>query len=154
VAGADNDVAGLAWIRALSPFEAAGFSSGSELEIEVPSGMVELDVEDHFRAEAADGAFVRAVRRPNEPAGSTGFWVEALEHRLGPAFAEHEAVSVGAFRGVRLVHQADASYRYLVLVRIQDDDLELVDVYYPDAPSEARHEAAVEAALDGGAPKS
>jgi len=39
-------------------------------------------------------------------------------------------------------------------VRIQDDDLELVDVYYPDAPSEARHEAAVEAALDGGAPKS
>jgi hypothetical protein len=154
VPGAENDVAGLAWIRGLSPFGAAGFSNGSELEIEAPPAMVELDVEDHFRAEAADGAFVRAVRRPNEPVGSTRFWVEALEHRLGPAFAEHEAVSVGGFRGVRLVHQGDASYRYLVLARVQDDDLELVEVYYPDAASETRHEAAVEAALGGGAPAS
>lgn len=138
---------GLAWIRRLSPFHAGPHSDGDEVGRSVPAGMVELDVDHHFRAEAADGAFLRSWRRDNEPEGSTDFWVEAIQARLGPEFEAIEPTELGVLAGLRFVHSSDASYRYLVGVRVRDDRLEVVEVYYPSAASEARHHAAVIAAL-------
>lgn len=142
-----DDVAALRWLRRLSPFQEGPLAEAQRLEVRVPEGMVEIQGAEVFRAQAADGAFVRSSRRDNTPAGSRSFWVAALETRLSAEFEQHEVVELGAYAGVRFVHSSDASYRYWVGFRVDGDRLEVVEVYSPDAASEARHRAAVVAAL-------
>ncbi len=138
------------WIRRLSPFRDDVLARGKRPDLAVPQGMVSLDLKKRFVAESADGARVRAARLVNAPRGSGAFWLDALQQRLAPEFLRAEASEVGAWKVLRLVDRSDKPYVYVLAVRAHDNDLDLVEVYYPSAAQEERHAPAVRAMLAGG----
>jgi hypothetical protein len=149
-AHAAEDVEAMRWIGRLSPFERQVAAKGDRLELAVPAGMVRLDPRRRFVAESADGAILWASERHNQPAGSTEFWIEALESRLAPGFASSEIVDAGEFRVLRLVDRSPRAYRYLVAVRAAADRLQVVEAYFPEPAHEERYGEAVLASIAGG----
>ncbi len=146
-----SDIAALAWIRALSPFQQNLAASSKKLELNLPTDFVRLKDHDYFVAESADQAQIWASRRANTPKGDDAFWVAAVKTRLGPEFASAEESVVGPYHVLRMVDRSDRSYRYLVGVHVEGDKLAVVEIYYPSEEQEKRHHEAVEAALAKGA---
>lgn len=139
------------WILKLDPFRREVAQTGRRLELQAPSGMVELDQDDSWRAESADGAVIWASRRENRPRGSAEFWLAAIERRLAPEYGSTQQLAYGGFKLLRLVDQSERAYRYLVGVRVVEDELQLVEVYYPGAQQEDRYQNAVRQAVERGA---
>lgn len=148
--GGAPESAAFAWIRSLSPFDIA--LGGKKLKLPVPEGFVQLDAKGRFIVESAEGARVWATRLVNDPVGDTPFWTDALKRRLTSEFADAEPVSVGAWQGLRLLDRSDTPYVWVVYVRAEGKDLDVVQIFYPSVAAEERHAPAVEAALgEGGA---
>ena len=149
--GPEDDAAELSWIRQLSPFVTEVYVESGKVKLEVPEGMVGLDLKRRFVAESADGARIWTHKLLNEPAGDEAFWLDAVQERLGADFATAERVSVGGMAALRLVDRSDAPYSWIIGVRVVGKNLELVQVYYPSADQETRYADAVAAVLGGGA---
>ncbi|MFN7144668.1 MAG: DUF4349 domain-containing protein [Myxococcota bacterium] len=147
--GGVPESAAFAWIRALTPFEQG--LAGKKRPLDTPDGFVALDVKRRFVAESADGARVWSTRLRNEPVGDTAFWTDALRQRLSTEFAAAEPVTVGAWQGLRLLARAEDPYVWVVLVRADGGDLDVVQVFYPSTEAEGRYAPAVQAVLAGGA---
>ena len=118
--------------------------------MEVPIGFVALDVKQRFIAESADGAVLWTSKLENDPRGSAGFWMDAVSQRLAPEFKSVDRLSAGGYQILRFVSETDDPYRYLVGLRVDGDDLYLVEVYYPSATQEDRYRDAVLAVIGGG----
>lgn len=144
-----QDVAGFAWISQLSPFRRDVSQQGELLALTVPEGFVALDLKKRLVAESADGAVFWTSRHENQPQGDTAFWMEAVRTRLQSEFASAEVSELGGWKLLRLVEVGEDPYTYLVGLRVDGEHLELVEIYYPGAAQEKRHEAAVRAALGG-----
>lgn len=136
------------WIHALSPFGRSVAGEHDELELEPPANMVVTATDDdYWVAESADGAQIWASKLENEPRGDTVFWANALKTRLAKEYATVEETRIGKFQFVRIV---DETYRYLVGVSADDDDLQLIEIYYPTPEHEKRHGAAIQATVERG----
>ncbi|MCK6522786.1 DUF4349 domain-containing protein [Myxococcota bacterium] len=145
-----EEIEGFDFIQRLSPFRADVNYEGELLKLAVPEGFVALDDRQHFSAESADGAILRATKLENEPAGDATFWISAIQDRLASEFASAERSEIGGFQVLRLVEPgADDPYRYLIAVRVEGKHLQLVEIVYPGAAQEERYNAAVRAALAG-----
>ncbi|MCC6807640.1 MAG: DUF4349 domain-containing protein [Deltaproteobacteria bacterium] len=150
-APADEPVAAFQWIHRLSAFRRDVAFEGKKLKLEVPQGFVQLDDKQHFVAESADAAVFWSSKRENKPEGTTRFWVDALKSRLQPEFASVEEKTAGAFTVLRFVDRSDTPYRYLVGVRADKDDLEVIEAHFPSEEQEKRYADAVLAAIGKGA---
>ncbi len=145
-----DELAAFRWIHELSPVSRAVAGRGDTLELEAPSGMVVLDdddTDDVWVAESADGVTMWTSKQENEPRGDTAFWLSALKRRLADDYPVVEELSIGGFSFVRMV---DDKYRYLVGVRADGDELQLVEIYYPSAELEERHGPSVKATVERG----
>ena len=145
-----EEIEGFDFIQRLSPFRADVNYEGELLKLTVPEGFVALNDREHFSAESADGAILRATKLKNEPAGDAAFWIAAIQDRLGSEFASAERSEIGGFQVLRLVEPgADDPYRYLIAVRVEGKHLQLIEIVYPGAAQEERYNAAVRAVLAG-----
>jgi hypothetical protein len=148
---AQEPVAAFKWVHDLSPFKQGVAAANKRLELKVPKGMVELDRDDLWIAESADGARVWASQNKLGPAGTTDFWIDAVKSRLGPEYVTAEISTVGKFKVLRLVdEQSDNSYRYLVAVRADGKKLQVVEAYFMNAEQEKRYGDVVKAAIERG----
>ncbi len=148
--GADADTAELTWIRRMSPFHTEVGAESKKLALTVPEGMVALDLKRRFVAESADGARIWSHRLLNEPSGDASFWLSAVQERMGKDFASAEQTTIGSYQALKLVDRSDEPYTWVIALRTEGKHLHLVQIYYPTAEHEARHEAAVQAVLSGG----
>lgn len=146
----DQDVAEFRWIHQLSPFQRLVAAMGKRLEFQIPKGLVELGNKRTFITESADGTVFWASRRANQPEGSTVFWLEALKSRLAPEFGAVTVQEMGGFQILRLVDRSEKPYLYWVGVKVNASDLELIEVYFPDATHEKRYGAEILKAIEGG----
>lgn len=142
-----EEIAGFEWIRGLSPFSGDVALWGGKLVLDVPQGMVRLDVKGAFVAESPDGSVLRSGKLRNEPAGDAQLWIDAVQLRLGPQFEEAEVSRIGGFQVLRMVG-VDDGYRYLVALRTVGRKLHLVEAYFPSAEHEERMSEAVLAVLE------
>ena len=150
--GKTESIAAFKWIHDLSPFDKQVAYSGKPLEFEVPEGMVALDLDDLWAAESADGARIMASRHDKQPAGDTGFWLEAVRLRLENDYADVKVLSRGNYQLLRLEDRSETPYIYLVGLYVTPaQKLELVEVYYPSTEHERRYQKAVLEAIGGGA---
>ncbi len=149
---ADTDIASLRWIHSLGVgrFEVA--QSGARLTLPVPEGFVLLSPAGMFRVEAADRTTMWTSRRANEPRGDTAFWVEAIRRRLAPAFASVTTSNAGELQVLELTERGSDPYRYWIAVPAHQDQLDLVEVYFPSEREHDRHRDAVAAAIRAGVP--
>jgi len=144
-------ILGFGWIGRLSPFSRAVAQSGDKLKLAVPEGLVALQDQDHFQAESADGVIFWTARLDNQPEGGAEFWLRAIQERIGEEFASATPGSKGEFLTLRLVAPSEAPYIYTLALRVDGDELHLVEIYYPSTEAEQRHRAHIEAVLGGGA---
>ncbi|MEZ0314941.1 MAG: DUF4349 domain-containing protein [Myxococcota bacterium] len=145
-----DELAAFRWIHELSPVSRTVARRGDTLELEAPKDMVVLDeddTDDVWVAESADGVTVWTSKQENEPHGDTSFWIAALKARLAKDYPSVEEVSIGRFSFVRMV---DEKYRYLVGVMADDDDLQVVEIYYPSPELEERYGPGVKATVERG----
>ena len=152
VRSTSDEIAEFRWIQRLSPFNHDVANEGRRLDIAAPSGTVLLSKEGPWTAESADGAVLRTSRRKNAPRGDSAFWVEAIRTRLAPEFASATVFDAGQFKLVEFVDRTDSPYHYLVGVRVEGNDLDLVEVYYPTPAQQARYGDAVLSVIVKGMP--
>jgi hypothetical protein len=111
--------------------------------------MVELDHDDPrvgsapWVARSADGVAIWTSSRDNNPRGSRAFWVAALEQRLGRRYPGVKRREVGGFVLLEMTNRGRKPYRYQVAVRVDDDELHVIEVYFPSPAHQERHGAAV-----------
>jgi hypothetical protein len=143
---------GFGWLTDLDPFGGGLFEDAPRLQLTVPSGFVRPSLKGPFIATSADGSVVRSGRLPNEPRGSTTFWVDALDEAVAGQFAGAERVEVGGRSGLRLVGHGDEPYVWWVLMSAGDRLVDVVEVVFPTEAQEARYGDGVREALaQGGA---
>lgn len=145
-----QDPVGFQWVHALSPFRRDVSERNDLSPMDVPVGFVALDVHKRFIAESADGAVIWTSRLDNDPQGTAAFWIDAVSQRLAPEFKSVDRLTAGSYQLLRFVSETDDPYRYLVGVRVDGDDLYLVEVYYPSGTQEDRYKDAVLAVIGGG----
>ncbi|MCP4745807.1 MAG: DUF4349 domain-containing protein [Desulfobacteraceae bacterium] len=132
------------WIYRLSPFNTNVAAEGEPIKFDAPKDMVVLDQKNVWAAHSADGVFFRASRHKKQPAGSTAFWTEAVEKRLGPEFVSHETLNIGGFKLLKFKNRTEKPYIYIVGIHIaKNKSMELVEIYFPSPGHESRHIDAV-----------
>ena len=144
------DIGELAWIRRLSPFRTSVGGEGDRLELETPDGFVELDPKGQFVVESADGSRLWTGRLENQPRGDTDFWLSALKQRLADEFGSAEVIEKGSYKLLKLVDRAEDPYTYIIGVRADGKFLNVVEIYFPSAAQEKRHNEAIDGVLAGG----
>ena len=147
--GDDSDPLALSWIRALSPFNRTVYEK--PLKLPVPAGLVRIDERKTFVTESPDGTRFWATTLKNEPLGTAGFWLDAIEQRIAPEFASAERGEHGGWTTLRLVDRGDPAYAWWIAVRVDGKRLDLAQAFFPTIEQEGRYRDAVRAALVGGA---
>lgn len=145
--GPDAETVEMSWIRELSPFRRDIERDSRKLTLDVPDGMVGLDLRRAFVAEAPDGARIWSHSVKNRPLGDAAFWLAAMEGRLGRDFASVQRSVAGDFHVLTLVDRGDEPYTWMVAVRVQGARLEIVQAYLPDPAQAVRYIQAVQAVL-------
>jgi len=150
--GAKNvvPIAGFEWIARLSPFSRAVAQGGELYKLETPEGLVALTKKDHFQAESADGVIFWTAQLENQPEGSAEFWRSAIQTRIAKEFASAEVGVIGQYLTLRLVAPAESPYVYIIALKVDGDELHLVETYYPSEEAEKRHRPQIESVLGGG----
>ncbi len=150
-AQADEPVAAFQWIHQLSAFRRDVAFAGKKLKLEVPQGFVQLDDKQHWIAESADAAVFWSSKRDNTPQGTTRFWADAVKARLEPEFGSVKEEQAGAYTVLHFVDRSDTPYHYVVALRANGDELDVIEAHFPSADQEKRHNAAVMASITKGA---
>lgn len=148
--GAQDDAAAFRWIRQLSPFGADVVRGGKKLRLDVPEGMVQLDLKGAYVAEAPDGSRIWSGRLKNDVQADAGFWIEAVKERLAEDFASAEVVIIGDYATVRFVQRDDAPYTWVVAVRPDGNDLHVVEAWMSSPEQTERYLPAIEGVLRTG----
>jgi len=128
------------WIRELNPGVLSADVDGQRLVCKPPAQFVELLDHDLWFAETPTKTRIRARRLPNDPRGSTGFWVKAIEHHFkNDKRYKLEAVDAGGFRGFVLTDKdVDAAPKYLLALNAGSKKINVVEVLYPKPDDFAR----------------
>lgn len=137
-----KDIQSFAWINSLTPFDNSVAEEGEKISFGVPDKLVEIKG-DIWKAESADGTIFRAYRRKNNPQGDTTFWISTGRVRLAKEFASAELRQAGTYQYLRLVSLSEKPYIYYVGLRAADNDLNVFEVYFPDAEQEKIYSEAI-----------
>jgi len=149
--GEEPELAGFAWVRALSPFNRAVWSDDRRVKLETPDGFVALDDKGPYIAEAADGAALWTLRVENDPEGDAAFWTAAIADRIAEEFADPTSSSVGKWSCLTLDEPgAEEPYRWKVCVSDEGRWLHVAQAWFPSPESVARWSALVDGALTVG----
>ncbi len=120
------------WIANLDPVYQSVGEARRPFELAVPADFAVFTHGKQVQAEAADGTRLRAGAVKNEPAGDTEFWSSALVFHLSDFYASAGPVDTGTFAGALFRSKDVPAYYYLVAVRAADQDLEVVEAFFPD----------------------
>jgi hypothetical protein len=142
------ELAGMEWIRGLSPFRRAVFEDDKRLGLEVPKGLVSLAMRGPFVAESPEGAVLWTLRVPNDPMGDADFWIATVEDRIASEFADPERRELGRWDCLALDEPgSDEPYRWQICVAPEGRHLHVAQVYYPGPESLERYGEAVDRVL-------
>jgi len=144
-------IAGFAWIDALSPFHHTTGAHGKRIALPVPPELVSLSDKGPFIAESADGAVLWTHRVDNDPVGDGAFWVSAIEGRLAEDFVGQTRRSIGRWDCLSLDEPgSDEPYRWMVCVAPAGKFLEVAQVFLENPGQVARYGEPIEDALSAG----
>ncbi len=136
------------WVRDLAAHRASILDGRNEFSLTLPGGFVLFDEDDSYRAQAADTTILRGGVVDNEPLGDSAFWADAVTHEMTGRAEKDEDHGVSGTMHYRVWRSDDIQPRYyLVAVAAREDDVHVIEVFYPNEQSFTAHHQAVVAAL-------
>jgi hypothetical protein len=142
------------WVHALSPLYASLTDGRGDFAWTLPPSFVVFDKSDEFRAQSADTAFVRAARVDNEPRGDAAFWTSAIDFDFDGRGEKRDKQGVQGGVHYQVFANDDLKPRYyLVGVCVHDDDVFVLEAFFPNAESYKRHLQAVVTSFDSFRPE-
>ena len=145
-----TEPAGFAWIHDLSPFQNLVCTSGKRLALPTPSGLVSLQERGPYSAESADGTVLRSTTLSNQPEGDSAFWQRAIQKRLYGGFGKVEQGTLGPFSTLTFWEDSESPYIWTIAIHTDEDQLNLIEVYYPSIEQRERYQLDIETAILGG----
>ncbi len=139
-----------AWITSLAAHRPSATGDGDDITLMVPDKFVHFDEEEErFLARAADTTAIRIGQVDNEPLGDARFWIEAVDFEMVGRGMNHVDQGEQGRIHYRTYESQDAKpYYYLVGVSPVEDELYVVEVFYPHkAAFDAHHGAVIQALL-------
>lgn len=131
------------WIANLSAI-AATLSAAEDFEWSIPRAFVRFDKADGFRAQSADTALLRVGSVDNEPRAEATFWAKAVEHEmLGRGEKLEQAGARGLVQYQVFVNDEVKPRYYLVGVLSHDDEVFVIEAFFPNPETYGKHSAAV-----------
>lgn len=143
------------WISALRPLRLNESLVGEPLERKAPTGFVSLELEEtqnYWAAAANDGSEIWAHQKENEPEGDALFWQEALRIRLSKGFAKTELRDAKDWKLLLFTSYDAKPYTWLIAVRVEEDELHVVEGLFPNPDALSQHLDSVLASLQEATP--
>ncbi|MCP4676807.1 MAG: DUF4349 domain-containing protein [Deltaproteobacteria bacterium] len=146
--GAETHRSPFQWVRGLTAHRTTIFDGADELNMKLPSDFVLFDEEDEYRAQAADTTVIRGGVVDNEPMGNNAYWSNAVHHEMeGRAEKLVEDGDSGPMT-YRLYRSEDVQPRYyLVAIHTHEEDIYVVEVFYPSEDAYKAHHDAIKKTL-------
>ncbi len=138
------------WIARLDPLQTTIPAAARDIPLTLPDSFAAFQTGRRIHAEAADGSRIRAGARPNDPAGSPGFWAQALAYHLEPFYQTVSPVTLGSFEGVELVGRDAVAHHYFVLVTVREEELVVLEVFLPTPDARETLMPLITAMIEGG----
>lgn len=130
------------WIRNLAAHQTSLFDGKDEFSMKLPNEFVLFDEDEQYRAQSADTAVIRGAVVDNEPLGDNLFWSKAVDYEMtgrDEVLVETENAGPVAYR---VYKSQDIKPRlYLVGVATDNEDLYVIEVFYPDEAAFEKHHA-------------
>ncbi len=141
------------WIARLAPLKPAFSEAKGKVSLSLPDSFAVFEKGDYFSAENTRGVRIRVSSGKNNPIGDGPFWQEALAFHLAPYYKNMEKVNIEGsekdLRGVLLTSKDRKPFFYLVAVRVEEKDLYVAEVFFPDGTTyEADYQSVVKALKD------
>lgn len=136
------------WVRGLVPHGTSIEEGKGDFELDLPDAFVLFDEDDVYRARSSDTTVIRGGVTPNEPLGDAAFWMRAVEYEMQGRGEVIEASGKSGRLTYRIFASPDVKPRYyLVAVTVQDDEIYVVEVFFPNSGTLETHRQSVIDAL-------
>ncbi len=137
------------WVRALTPHRSTIWDGRKDVEMVLPKSFVEFKDTDEYRAQASDTTVIRVGVLENEPNGDNEFWLDAIAFEMearDEEVVEREEIDEISY-SIYKTRDLRPSY-YLVGVWVVEDEIYVVEVFFPKMASYAEHGKDVITALE------
>ncbi|NLW32522.1 MAG: DUF4349 domain-containing protein [Fibrobacter sp.] len=141
------ETAGFHWIEKLDIVNSK--PTGKWLDFEVPSGMVKVENVRFWLTESPGGTRMWTARLRNDPGGTSRFWIDAIKFRLERRFLKSSISSCNKYKLIRFKPFPGSSYVYTVGVSVKDDEIYLLQMYFPDEEQEKRYFESIKEVISG-----
>ncbi len=132
-----DQIEGFEWLSYLDPFYT--YSFGKKLKLTVPDGMVDMNNKDYWITQSPAGSKFWTTTVPNNPSGTSDFWINAVAFKLKEQYLFVDTSSVSDYRFIKCTPQPGVNYRYYVGVKVVGKKIQLIQCYFPDELQENRY---------------
>jgi hypothetical protein len=142
---------GFQWISNLDPVSPYRF--GRMLKLKIPDGMVKVKHRNYWITQSPAGSRIWTAKVPNNPEGTSDFWINGLAFELQERFLTVDTSSASGYRFIRCTPQQGVNYRYDVGIKVVRNKVHILQCFFTDEIQENRYFDNVKKILaaDGGA---
>ncbi len=136
------------WVRGLMPHGTSIEEGKGDFELELPDAFVLFDEDEVYRARSSDTTVIRGGVVASEPLGDAAFWMRAVEYEMEGRGEVIEASGESGRLIYRIFASPDVKPRYyLVAVTVRDDEIYVIEAFFPNLETLETHRQSVIDAL-------
>ena len=120
------------WISRLNPLYTSLPSKKGQIKIVLGDDFAVFNKAAYFLAETADGIRIRIGSTANFPKGDAVFWQQAVAFHLAKYYQDTARADWGTLKIVLFKSRDQVPFYYLVGIIVKDDDIYVVEVFFPD----------------------
>jgi hypothetical protein len=132
-----DQIKGFEWLSYLDPFNT--YRYGKMLKLTTPDGFVKMNERNFWIVQSPAGSKIWTTVVPNNPSGTSDFWINAVSYKLKEQFISVDTSSISDYKFIRCIPQPGVNYRYYAGLKVVGKEIHLIQCYFPDELQENRY---------------
>jgi hypothetical protein len=132
-----DQIKGFEWLSYLDPFNT--YRYGKMLKLTIPDGFVKMNERKFWIVQSPAGSKIWTTVVPNNPSGTSDFWINAVSFKLKEQFISVDTSSISDYKFIRCIPQPGVNYRYYAGLKVVGKEIHLIQCYFPDELQENRY---------------
>lgn len=129
-----NKVSPFQWINSINPerYTLKPLENDAFI-LKLPPDFIEFDNKDYYLARSPGGSYIRLGKVANNPKGDSSFWQKALENAM--QLKNYKLIQSSKTKVLTysfFQYQSLNPFSYLVAITIQDDEIHVMEAYFPE----------------------